>query len=93
MSERNMKKVDDEMLPEYDFSGKKGVRGKYAQAFKDGHMVRVYDGKKLVSDRFFAAIDSDVREYFTDSREINKALRTIISLFPTKTKRIAKRPA
>lgn len=87
-----MKKVDDEMLPEYDFSGKKSVRGKYSKAFKDGYSVRVFDGDKLVSDRFFAAIDSDVREYFSDSREVNKALRTIISLFPPSQNASPKNP-
>ncbi|NOT48665.1 MAG: hypothetical protein HOP17_13065 [Acidobacteria bacterium] len=80
-----MKKVNDEMPEEYDFSGKKGVRGKYAKAFKKGHSVRVYDKDKLISDKFFASIDSDVREYFTDSKSINKALRTIISIIPSKT--------
>lgn len=80
-----MKKVNKEMLPEYDFSGKKGVRGKYYKAYKNGHSVRIYDGKKLVSDEYFAAIESDVREYFPDSKSVNKALRSLIKLIPSKT--------
>ena len=31
----------DEMLPEYNFAGKKGIRGKYHQAYRQGHTVRV----------------------------------------------------
>ncbi|MGB7207025.1 MAG: hypothetical protein WBD27_00055 [Pyrinomonadaceae bacterium] len=77
-----MKKENNEMLAEYDFSGKKGVRGKYAEAYKKGHSVRVYDGDKLVCDEYFAAIDSDIREYFPDSKAINSALRKLISLVP-----------
>lgn len=32
-----------EMLPEYDFTGKKGTRGKYHQAYQQGHTVRIYE--------------------------------------------------
>mgnify|MGYP001311031915 CR=1 FL=1 len=77
-----MKKENNAMLAEYDFSGKTGVRGKYAKAYKKGHSVRIYDGDKLVSDEYFAAIDSDIREYFPDSKAINSALRKLISLVP-----------
>lgn len=31
----------DDMLPEYDFSGKQGTRGKYYQDYRKGHMVEV----------------------------------------------------
>lgn len=72
------------MLDEYDFTGKKGVRGKYAKAYKNGHSIRVYEGDKLVSDEYFAAIDPDIREYFPDSRSVNKALRKFISIIPEK---------
>jgi hypothetical protein len=75
---------------EYDFTGKTGVRGKYAKSFKNGHVVRTYNGKKLVDDKFFAAIDGGVREYFSDSRSVNKALRTIISIFPRTPKSAAR---
>jgi len=77
-----MKKVKDDMLAEYDLSGQKGVRGKYAQAYKAGHSVKVYDGDKLVSDEYFAAIEPDVREYFPDSKAINTTLRRLIALVP-----------
>ena len=79
-----MKKANKEMLEEYDFSGKKGIRGKYHKDYKEGHSVRIYDGKKVVSDIFFASIETDVREYFPDSKSINKALRSLIKLAPKK---------
>lgn len=80
-----MKKDDDEMLPEYDLTGKKGVRGKYAKAYKAGRSVRIYDGNKLVSEEHFASIDPDVHTYFPDSKSINVALRKIISLVPERS--------
>ena len=78
------------MMDEYDFSGQKGVRGKYAKAYKKGHSVRVYDGDKLISDDYFAVIEPDVRAYFPDSISINKALRKIISIVPKATVPIRK---
>lgn len=81
-----MKKENKEMLAEYDFSGRKGVRGKYAKAYKKGHSVRVFEGDKLVSDEYFAVIDSDIREYFPDSKAINRALRKLISLVPERSR-------
>jgi hypothetical protein len=77
-----MKKADKEMLTEYDFTGKRGVRGKYSKAYKSGHSVRKFKGDKVVSDEYFATIEPDVRKYFPDSKTINAALRKIISLFP-----------
>ncbi len=68
------------MLPEYDFTGKKGVRGKYSKVYRAGHSVQIYDGDKLVSEEYFASIDPDVHAYFPDSKSINIALRKIISL-------------
>ena len=79
-----MKRIDNEMLEEYDFTGKKGIRGKYAKAYKSGHSVKVYDESKLVRDEYFAAIDPDVRAHFPDSKSINKALKKLISVIPEK---------
>ena len=56
------REMDDEMLPEYDFS--KGVRGKYAGHFKDVD--------RLVS------LDPDVKAVFPDSEAVNSALRTLL---------------
>ncbi len=72
------------MLAEYDFTGQKGVRGKYFKAYRSGHSVRIYDGDRLVSDNYFAVIEPDVRAYFPDSNSINSALRKLISNIPPK---------
>jgi hypothetical protein len=74
-----------EMQDEYDFTDKKGVRGKYHKAYNEGHSVRIYDGEKIVNDNYFAAIEADVREFFPDSKAINKALRSLMKLTPSKT--------
>ena len=33
--------LDDDMRPEYDFSDKKGVRGKYYHAYQQGYTIRI----------------------------------------------------
>jgi len=50
--------LDDEMRPEYDFSG--GVRGKYHKAYQRSRSVIV--------------LDPDVAEIFWDSVVVNEAL-------------------
>jgi len=92
-----MKKANDnpagkpestEMLPEYDFTGKKAVRGKYCQAYRQGHMVKVYREDGTVSVRYFTpeegavVLEPDVREYFPTSESVNQALRCLITLIP-----------
>jgi hypothetical protein len=52
---------DDEMRPEYDFSG--GVRGKYYEAYMRSSNVVV--------------LDPDVAEIFRDSASVNEALRLL----------------
>ena len=54
----------DEMLEEYDFSN--GIRGKYAQAYKEGVNI--------------IKLDSDVMKFFPDAKSVNEALRTLINL-------------
>jgi len=54
----------DEMLEEYDFSN--GIRGKYAQAYKEGVNI--------------VKIDNDVIKFFPDAKSVNEALRTLINL-------------
>ena len=56
--------MKDEMLDEYDFS--KGIRGKYAEEYKDGVNI--------------VKLDNDVREFFPDTKSVNEALRTLIKL-------------
>ena len=87
---KNKVKSNDDMLPEYNFTGKKGVRGKYYRAYRQGHTVKVYDDEGNVSIRYFTLADGavllepDVREYFPDSETVNKALRSLIELIPAK---------
>ena len=87
---------NDDMLPEYDFTGKKGVRGKYYRAYQQGHTVRVYQDDGSVTVRYFTLEDGavmlepEIKKYFPDSENVNKALRLLIELIPSKTaKRIA----
>jgi hypothetical protein len=74
----------EEMLPEYDFSGKKGVRGKYYRAYRQGHSVRIHRANGTVSVKSFTLADGavmlepDVKKHFPDSRSVNKALRALI---------------
>ena len=83
-------KPADDMLPEYDFSGKKGVRGKYHRAYQQGHTVRVYEEDGSISTQHFTLEDGavllapDVRPYFPDSESVNQALRGLIGLIPQK---------
>jgi hypothetical protein len=48
-----------EMLPEYNFRGQKGVRGKYYQAHRKGHTVRIHREDGTVSVQHFTSeVDS-----------------------------------
>ena len=81
-----------EMLPEYDLTGKEAVRGKYYQAYRRGHTVKVYQEDGAVSVQHFTledgavVLEPDVREYFPTSESVNHALRGLITLIP-KTRR------
>jgi len=78
------------MLPEYNFEGKKGVRGKYAKALQKGYSVRVVKEDGTVTVRDFVPkenavlLDPDVKAYFPDSESVNRALRSLINLIPEK---------
>jgi len=82
--------AQDEMLPEYDFTGKKGVRGKYYRDYQQGHTVRIEQPDGNVTVQHFTLeegavmLDPDVRRYFPDSESVNKALRSLIALIPDK---------
>jgi hypothetical protein len=52
---------DDEMLPEYDLTG--GVRGKYAERYREGTNV--------------VLLDPDVAAKFPTSQAVNEALRQL----------------
>ncbi len=64
MSQEPEVTVNDEMRPEYDFSG--GVRGKYYEAYRQSSNVVV--------------LDPDVAEIFRDSTSVNEALRLLAKI-------------
>ena len=77
----------DDMLPEYDFSGQKPIRGKYHQLRKKGYTVRIHNEDGTVTEKHYGpmvALDMDVAAYFPDSESVNKALRGLIALIPNK---------
>ncbi len=78
----------DAIQPEYDFSG--GIRGKYAKRLKEhGYTIRIYHPDGTFSERHVLGektviLDADVCEYFSSSDAVNHALRTLISLVPSR---------
>jgi hypothetical protein len=64
-----MSKTQDraDMAPEYDFSA--GTRGKYAARHAQGVNV--------------VLLESDVQQYFPDSRAVNEALRLLLRVMRT----------
>ena len=76
--------TDDEVLPEYDFTG--GVRGKHYKAMRKGYTVKIdqADGTTLIQhyklEEGTALRDPDVRKYFPNSEAMNTALRCLIPL-------------
>lgn len=84
------KSATDDMLPEYNLEGKKGVRGKYAKAMQKGYSVRVLNEDGTVTPKDFIPkenmifLDPDVKTYFPDSESVNRALRSLIDLIPKK---------
>ncbi|MEK7809826.1 MAG: hypothetical protein AAB571_12185 [Chloroflexota bacterium] len=87
--------LEDDMRPEYDFSN--GVRGKYAKELREnGYTIRVYqkDGtftEKRVAGTNTVTLAPDVLAYFPDSKAVNTALRTLISLVPHQPKIVLKK--
>ena len=75
----------------YDFTGKKGIRGRYYETYRQGHEVRVTKTDGSVSVQHFTLEDGavllepNVRRYFPDSDTVNAALRGLIALIPAKT--------
>lgn len=64
MSQEPEVTANDEMRPEYDFSG--GVRGKYYEAYMQSSNIVV--------------LDPDVAEIFRDSASVNEALRLLAKI-------------
>jgi hypothetical protein len=80
--------VKTDIIPEYDF--RKGIRGKHYKSYRKGHTVKIHKTDGAVSIQHFSLEDGavmlepDVREYFSDSDAVNKALRTLIKIAPKK---------
>ena len=81
----------EDLRAQYDFSTMKGgVRGKYYEAYREGHKVVIHkeDGTKSV--QYFkledgaVMLEPDVRKYFPNSEAVNKALKSLIEIIPTK---------
>ena len=100
------KNNDDEMLPEYNFKGKKGMRGKYFIGPEQAHAVHIEHQNGTVTKQYFNSLektitlDPDVAAYFPDSESVNNALRTLIALVPNKqlaekkaSYKVSKKPA
>ncbi|MEW6667129.1 MAG: hypothetical protein AB1512_18150 [Thermodesulfobacteriota bacterium] len=88
---RSTERDENDMRPEYDFGKMKGgVRGKYYQAYRAGHSVKIHkdDGTTVVQhfklEDGAVMLEPDVRKYFPDSDAVNKALRSLIGLIPKK---------
>ena len=71
MSQRRRTNSEDDLLPEYDFTG--AVRGKYYERYRQGTNV--------------VLLDPDVAAAFRDSAAVNDALRLLISLAKAKVTR------
>lgn len=100
MKKTNSSHTNDDMLPEYDFKGKKGTRGKYAKALKQGYSIRITDEDGTVTVKQFVprentvVLDPDVKAYFPDSKSVNRALRSLIELIPEREgKQVAEKKA
>jgi hypothetical protein len=83
-------KIQD-MRSEYDFSSMKGaVRGKYYRAYRAGHKVEIHKLDSSTSVQYFKLEDGaimlepDVKKYFPNSESVNKALRSLIQIIPSK---------
>jgi hypothetical protein len=74
----------DEMREEYDFRGKKGVRGKYYKQLQKGYKTIIHksDGSTVEKVTRPIFLDEDVQKYFPDSKSVNEALRGLIALAP-----------
>ena len=64
MSQRRKTELDDDLLPEYDFTG--AVRGKYYERYREGTNV--------------VLLDPDIAAVFRDSAAVNHTLRLLVSL-------------
>lgn len=89
------KKPDDEMLPEYDFSG--GVRGKHHASYQKGHSVAIRRADDTVEVSYYqledgaVMLEPDVKKYFPSSESVNSTLRGLITLLPKRSGKVRAR--
>jgi hypothetical protein len=99
MKRKTNEPIEEDMLPEYDFTGKDVVRGKHAKALREGYSVTIHkeNGTTVVQNftlqKNAVVLDPDVHAYFPDSESVNKALRSLIALVPKKSKGVSERRA
>ncbi len=78
------KPADEEMLPDYDFTG--GIRGKHYKAYRADHTVNRSDGtteqQHVTAEPGTVELAPDVQVYFPDSESVNRVLRGLIRLVP-----------
>ena len=86
----------EDMKSEYDFSSMKGaVRGKYYKAYRAGHKVEIHQADGTTSVQYFkledgaVMLEPDLRKYFSSSESVNKALRSLIAIIPSKRRTAA----
>jgi hypothetical protein len=90
---RTTEQGQDNLRPEYDFTGVPGVRGKHAKELRKGYtrVVHQKDGTKEITYvrqiEGSVVLDPDVQTYFPDAEAVNRALRGLIALIPTKRRR------
>lgn len=83
-----MSTTDNDMLPEYDFSG--GVRGKHYKAMRRGYTVKIQKSNGTTVVQHFnlkegaVMLEPEVQKYFPDSEAVNTALRCLIPLVSTR---------
>lgn len=84
---------DEGMRSEYDFSRMKGAaRGKYYEAYRSGHKVKIHREDGTSSVQYFrledgaVMLEPDVQKHFPNSQSVNKALRSLIAIFPSRPK-------
>jgi hypothetical protein len=90
-SKRRAKSAGEDIFTRYDFS--KAVRGKYAQRYRQGVSVTVFDPNEVAVKRgegtkqTFVALEPDVVKYFPDATAVNSVLRRVIMEMPKRVKR------
>jgi predicted nucleotidyltransferase len=62
---------EDTMLPEYDFSGKQGLRGKYYQAYQQGRATRMVDPEDSDGNLVAGKLNAQIAELVSRLPEIH----------------------